>query len=458
MSKNGFFKRMVALIFVCVIVSLSIIPSFAEDTYPEVSYSHYKYIGVNQGALPYGYYSWAGLLGYYYSNSGNRYYYFELQNTSLAGSVYTPQAGFNNWSVPYQISEGGNVVNPVYRFYVPNLNGYGWNFQIRTDLGNVVFDSNNLVLYPDPSDTTRGYYQFTWDRSILGTSYWYIYSDYLAPVPSMNTQEVSVSFVYTTFNGSYIGSEQVLFYPYTGIIDVSVPGISGYIVEDVIGQGLYNSTNNTFRFNSLTTNQVLNVSVISYEDYIDSLQPCEVVFRYYTIDSSGQKVYLDNDIGFYAPSRMRLNYNVPFPEGYVSAYLWNPSGLDLSAGYPVFKTAVPSVAGHRYVSEYRVISLSDFYDLVTDSFMMSQDFADIINQNRQEASQEGYDHGYEIGYNIGYGAGAASGVSNPLTMFLGPVVEFMNIQLYPGITLGIPFLCVVAVCLIVIFLKMFAGG
>lgn len=81
----------------------------------------------------------------------------------------------------------------------------------------------------------------------------------------------------------------------------------------------------------------------------------------------------------------------------------------------------------------------------------------------QEGYNDGYERGEADGYSSGYTNGANKGysdqiVSSPLSLFLQPVSDFMNIKLFGTISLSTAFNIVLFVALAAIFIKMFAGG
>lgn len=69
------------------------------------------------------------------------------------------------------------------------------------------------------------------------------------------------------------------------------------------------------------------------------------------------------------------------------------------------------------------------------------------------------DAAYRDGYKDAVDEGAENQlITNPLLFVTEPVVAFFEIQPYPGLPLGVIFLASVAVCLLVVFLKIFSGG
>lgn len=89
-----------------------------------------------------------------------------------------------------------------------------------------------------------------------------------------------------------------------------------------------------------------------------------------------------------------------------------------------------------------------------------------VNEGYSTGYDLGYDQGYDEGYELGFEQGeeygrtqAESGViENPLLWLSEPVVAFLNIEVYPGLHLGVLFLVAIAGSLVILFLKLFAGG
>lgn len=74
---------------------------------------------------------------------------------------------------------------------------------------------------------------------------------------------------------------------------------------------------------------------------------------------------------------------------------------------------------------------------------------------------EALDNAFQSGWNEAIESGESGAyppITNPLNFVMTPVVQFLQIELFPGLEIGTLFLASIAVSLIVIFLKLFAGG
>ncbi len=88
------------------------------------------------------------------------------------------------------------------------------------------------------------------------------------------------------------------------------------------------------------------------------------------------------------------------------------------------------------------------------------------DKGHDEGLTEGYDNGYiageEDGYNKGhsdgYNKGLTANFTNPVNVFLEPVHNFLNINIFGVISIGTILSVVLFVSLAIIFIKMFAGG
>ena len=147
-------------LFACVVPSSAVDVSFSTSFYN--TYDSYSGVVCDEGASTYPYKSLYEMLFDYYSMSGGRVYYFELQNTIQGGTPFSPST--YGWPLAYEFNQSDfGVGNPLYRFYVPADSN--WRFQIRTtELSNLIFDSNSASLIVDPSYYTRAYYKFDVNR------------------------------------------------------------------------------------------------------------------------------------------------------------------------------------------------------------------------------------------------------------------------------------------------------
>lgn len=99
-----------------------------------------------------------------------------------------------------------------------------------------------------------------------------------------------------------------------------------------------------------------------------------------------------------------------------------------------------------------------------NDYKNSSEFRALIDAAFDEGRQEGYQSGYQSGYQEGFDVGSAESgtvvqnIDNPLLWVTEPVSSFLGMNLGPNINLGVLFLACIAVSLVVIFLKIFAGG
>ncbi len=71
----------------------------------------------------------------------------------------------------------------------------------------------------------------------------------------------------------------------------------------------------------------------------------------------------------------------------------------------------------------------------------------------------GYDTGYDIGYNYGRNSQISEGLfKNPLDIFLQPITNFLNTDIFGSFSIGDGFTIAFFVMIALIFIKMFAGG
>lgn len=81
---------------------------------------------------------------------------------------------------------------------------------------------------------------------------------------------------------------------------------------------------------------------------------------------------------------------------------------------------------------------------------------------RDLSYSEGYDFGYDEGYNLGYNAGLNKAQSdslvNPVSYFLVPVHNFLNLNLFGVFSIGTLLNILLFVAVALIFIKMFSGG
>lgn len=84
-------------------------------------------------------------------------------------------------------------------------------------------------------------------------------------------------------------------------------------------------------------------------------------------------------------------------------------------------------------------------------------YDDGYSVGKEEGTQEGYNNGYSVGHSAGYNLGLSSGTS-PLTLFIQPAQDFMNMKLFGTFSLADAFGIVLTVLMATIFIKLFAGG
>lgn len=372
--KNVILKRTVAVIFIFVLLCLSVLPCFAVDvSFSSSPYTTY-YMGnnIDTGVSTYPYNDLYEMLVEYHTIMPSTYY-FELQNTIEGGNSYGPDSVA--WYVPYAFDQTGfGVGNPIYKFYLPwNPVGtyHAWNFQIRTVLGNVIFDSKGAQMLQDSNNPSRGYYQFEWNRNILGvTSGWYIYCTELPPLPITSTEPIHQITINYVYNSVVVANKSVLRAQTREDFTIDIPPIPNYVI---------NTGYETRHFSNLLTDVSINVPVTSFQDMLNN------------------------------------SYNNGLDDGFDEGY-----------------------------KDGRASGLLDGY-----------------SNGYRQGDEDGYQRGFEEGYELGNSSAPSNPlqtVPNPLAFVLEPVVSFLNINIIPGLSLGILIAAAITVSLVVIFLRIFSGG
>lgn len=446
-------KRILALAAAIVILMsclvMAIVPASASDVMFLGSFYTTYFDGnqISTGASPYPWPSLYDMIYEYHSQASN-VYYFELQNTIQGGTPYAPNSD-RNWFLPYQFDQVGfGVGNPIFRFYLPyddNVINNSWDFEIRTVLGNVVFDSQGQNMTQDDRVPNRGFYTFEVSSNILGiTDGWYIYCDQLPPVPIIdNLPTYRINFNYT-YNGTSVFNNVILRTRTVDAFTLDVPPIPNYVIETGYEQHY---------FPSLLSDVTVNIPVKTIQDVINQglSQFVEIRAHYFGGELS-EGVYEDfGTLSFYVkkPSTRYSNVYLPFPVDRVN--------FDLNTnGYPFHYVLVD----FESVDYENVIRL----DIYTDSYLywaMNNDTVKLQVEADYRLSDE-YKDALAAAEREGYENGLIDGGSeiniNPLNFFIRPVASFFAIEPYPGLPIGIIFVAAVAISLVVIFLKIFAGG
>lgn len=262
--KNVILKRTVAVFFIVVLLCVSVLPCFAAVNW----YTCLYVTEANQGNVPDPYTNWYSMLYEYYVNSEETVYFFEVQNTELGGTRYSP--GDIQWQLAYGAYQSGwGDVDLVYRFYVPYYNASrGWDFQLRTSTGLMVVDSSTLTFHQHPVNANIGYYEFTLNRNAVGFNQgWYFYSNEEPPMPLSNSiRSYTIQFDYY-FNDQLVGTKQSLVSASSNITEVPIPTIPHYIILGASGNGTY--SDGYFVFGSVYNDEIVNVNVYSFDAYIE---------------------------------------------------------------------------------------------------------------------------------------------------------------------------------------------
>lgn len=185
-----------------------------------------------------------------------------------------------------------------------------------------------------------------------------------------------------------------------------------------------------------------------------------IQFQYY--NSSNQ--FLGSKILYQPGSTNIVDVFVPSLPNYIISSVDGPGIYDSSDGSFRFPNGI--------LSDIVVtVNCYSYQEAIDDAYNRGFD------RGRSEGLSEGIQQGYEnyksspmyreeiqAAYDRGWDAAVESGqtelkpLTNPLLWVTAPVVSFMNIDLYPGLSIGVLFLAAVAVSLVVIFLKIFSGG
>lgn len=154
----------------------------------------------------------------------------------------------------------------------------------------------------------------------------------------------------------------------------------------------------------------------------------------------------------------------------------------LSSNFPVYADmyidkivldfAFPSEfdAGVYGIDGFKYCCVTDrLYPSTADNTIYNDELIDAYNKGYNKAYQTGYNEGYDVGYDegseISYDKGYADGVDNApkewgsVGQFLVNVLgAFTSAELFPGFTIGGVLGIIAGGLLLLMFLKMFAGG
>lgn len=302
--------------------------------------------------------------------------------------------------------------NPYY--YVTNTNGIlSWGLP---------WDAYNSVTYESSKPIVRFYVpDSTWEFEIRlsdGTQTLFRSSDQSPTLTDLNVYyyefTVSLNQISSSSNGWYIYSNDIA---------------SSYQPNPTVPADQYDVTFN-YQNSSGQTISTQTVVVNSSSNSVDVTIP--TLNNYIINSASGSGTFISPNI-----------YRFPFLL----------SDQIVNVNVSTIQESLDQAYNRGYQSGYQfgfnAYPLSPEYDAAIDS-----------------AYDAGVDRGYSDGYEDGYLNGSEDTsdvvviepIENPLSWATGPVVAFLNIELWPGLSLGILFFAGISVALVVIFLKLFAGG
>ena len=100
-------------------------------------------------------------------------------------------------------------------------------------------------------------------------------------------------------------------------------------------------------------------------------------------------------------------------------------------------------------------------------YIFTTGFTNGYRDGYDTGSDSGRDYGYNLGYISGYDTGYSYGrnsqiseglFKNPLDVFLQPISNFLNTDIFGSFSIGDGFTIAFFVMIALIFIKMFAGG
>lgn len=182
--------------------------------------------------------------------------------------------------------------------------------------------------------------------------------------------------------------------------------------------------------------------------------------------------------------------NAPLPDSavfdYVFNYYWNNTLVDtrlvkVDMSYIPVVVAVPHIPDFVIDQEDTIIG-SVTQNRTFDISVIPYDY--LFNQYYEDGYDTGYLRGYEYGFELGtssgeelgyqqgyedgydkgwsdgeeYGGNQVKPIRNPLDFVLSPVIAFLNLQVAPGLNLSLTLAVCITMMVIIIVLKIFAGG
>lgn len=275
-------------------------------------------------------------------------------------------------------------------------------------------------------------------------------------------------------NNGFVHGGDVKFKTFSNSVDFnSIYELIGFRVEDYWFDSSLNSSPESSIYNSITVH-LPNVLLYQQWDYDNriTVESVPVQYRFY---------YYDYD-GTYHEKSFVTKYFPDDSGAVMFPYFPDTIYPDLNQyGYPLRSEDVYFLRDIAYLDlcEIRILT-----DLCVPAFLVSSSETNIdckgsyvsrllvpnyigesLNTVLDNFTETQYNNGYDIGFGegreLGFEQGYAEGSLNPSSPFdsiLLAVNSFLSWEFIPGISMGILFSIIVGVSLLIIFLKIFAGG
>ena len=184
----------------------------------------------------------------------------------------------------------------------------------------------------------------------------------------------------------------------------------------------------------------------------------------YSFFVSTSESFLVDQLHFYFQSRTTNNvvydnllsnqvYNLSFSADDYNLVSWYDGEITTSFYVMLVKGTYTAETMPPYQPNLKYIFSSAFTDGYQDGYDTGYD------SGRNYGYNLGYNSGYDIGYSYGRNSQISEGLfKNPLDVFLQPISNFLNTDIFGSFSIGDGFTIAFFVMIALIFIKMFAGG